>query len=108
MRLSPAIRWAATRWPDALFWARRRAAGWANAPLVLDPLRRLRWDGAPLDPHAAAPVEALLPRGAIAAALESLRKARPAHEALSALRDAAPIGDRRLLVGLQMLLEQGC
>ena len=96
------------RWPDALFWVRRRVAGWATAPLVLDPLQRLGWDGAPLERHAAPPAEAHLPRSAIAAALDRLREARPAHEALAALREAAPIGDRRLLVGLQLLVAQGC
>ena len=96
------------RWPDALFWKRRRAGGWQGEPLVLDPLRQLRGIGIAPDPHAIAPAEALLPRSAITAALELLRDPHPAHEALLELREAAPVGDRRLLVGLQRLVAGGC
>jgi flavin-dependent dehydrogenase len=99
---------AEPRFSEALFWSRRRAPRWADAPLVLHPLQRLRWDGLPPDLHRAAQAESLLPRRAIQTALEHLREARPAHEALAALRAAAPLEDRRLLVGLQLLVARGC
>ncbi len=54
-----------------------------------------------------APIEALLPRRAIAAALELLAAPQPAHAVLSRLRQAAPLDDLRLLVGLQLLVESG-
>jgi flavin-dependent dehydrogenase len=92
------------RWPDAPFWARRRPVAWKNAAITLDPRTLLRT----VDPaRDLAHVEALLPPRAIAAALETLADARPAHEAMTRLREVAPLGDRRLLVGLQELVARG-
>ncbi len=99
---------AESRWPDALFWRRRRAAVLATAPLWLDPRKALRWDGAAPDAQRTAASEALLPRAAVATLLETLRTPRPAHEALAVLRSAAPLSDRRLLHGLQLLIAHGC
>jgi flavin-dependent dehydrogenase len=92
------------RWSDALFWKRRHGVDWASMPLTLDPRRALLWDGREPAPDAIAPIEALLPPRAIRAVLERLARPCPAHEALAVLRDAAPLGDRRLLVGLQLLI----
>jgi hypothetical protein len=52
-------------------------------------------------------VEALLPPRALKRLLEALAAPRAAHEAMTLLRALAPIGDRRLLVGLQLLVERG-
>jgi hypothetical protein len=54
-----------------------------------------------------APIEALLPRRALSAALEAIVRPKPAHDVLSLLRHDAPLDDRRLLVGLQLLVESG-
>lgn len=96
------------RWPDATFWARRRPLDWKTAPLFLDPRRLLRWDGTPPRREVVAPVEALLPPPAVRALLDRLRTPTPAHEALELLRRAAPLEDRKLLVGLQYLVYAGC
>jgi hypothetical protein len=53
------------------------------------------------------PAEALLPPRAIATLLATLRVPQPAHAAMAGLRQLAPLGDRRLLVGLQRLIEHG-
>jgi flavin-dependent dehydrogenase len=95
------------RWPEALFWKRRHGVDWESMPITLDPRRILRWDGREPDREAIAPLEGLLPPRAIRAVLERLARPSPAHEALCALRDAAPLGDHRLLVGLQLLVEAG-
>lgn len=91
---------AEARFEAAPFWTRRRARSPDQAALSLQPLQALRSTGA----RACAAAEALLPRAAISAVLD-----RPglAHEALSALRAAAPLSDRRLLVGLQTLIAEG-
>jgi 2-polyprenyl-6-methoxyphenol hydroxylase-like FAD-dependent oxidoreductase len=96
-----------SRWPDAPFWVRRRPPDWTNAPLTLSPSALLRWDGTPPVRDAFARAETLLSRRAILATLHLLRTPQPAHAALRALRDHTPFGDRRLLVGLQLLLEHG-
>jgi flavin-dependent dehydrogenase len=96
------------RWPDSPFWARRRPIDFQAAPLFLDPLRVLQWDGAPLPRERVAPVEGLIPLYALRALLARLRNPMPAHQALAFLRSAAPVGDRQLLVGLQQLVALGC
>ena len=95
------------RFADARFWMRRHGIDWEGAPITLDPRWILRWHGVEPDPAAIAPVEKLLPPRAIRSLLDRLRRPAPPHEALGALRDAAPLGDRRVLVGLQMLVEGG-
>jgi hypothetical protein len=72
----------------------------------LDPESAIRAERAP-SARGIAHVEALLPPSAIAAVLAALVDARPAHEAMACLRKTAPLGDRRLLVGLQELLACG-
>lgn len=96
------------RWPQAPFWARRRPLDFGAAPVLLDPRKVLRWDGAALARARVAPVEALIPFHALRSVLGRLRQPTPAHEALTLLRAEAPVGDRRLLVGLQLLVSLGC
>ncbi|MDI1481970.1 NAD(P)/FAD-dependent oxidoreductase [Polyangium sp. y55x31] len=98
---------AEQRWPDSLFWMRRHGLDWQNEPIGLDPTEPLCWDGSKPDRRLIAPIEGVLPILAIERVLEFLRSPRPAHEALSALKVIAPLGDRRLLVGLQALVERG-
>ncbi len=91
------------RWPDAPFWARRRPiVDWKEAPVMLSPEATVVWGHAP-PPHA----EALLPPRALRELRAVLASPRPAHLALSRLRDIVPVGDRRLLVGLQALVVMG-
>ncbi len=94
------------RWSDAPFWARRRPGAWREAPITLDPAAMLRRGASP-SPAALAPVESLVPPKAIASALDAVGAATPAHALVSKLREAAPLGDRRLLVGLQRLVAVG-
>jgi flavin-dependent dehydrogenase len=98
---------AERRWPEALYWRRRQPPDFQRQPLWLAPVQQLRrgpreWNAAGL-----ARIEALAPRRAVAAALESLRTPQPAHAVLTALRASAPLDDRRLLVALQLLVEGG-
>jgi flavin-dependent dehydrogenase len=93
------------RWPAAPFWSRRRPPNWAMAPVTLAPTSLLHWDGRPLEREPQAKVEALLPRRAIAGALELMRAPQPAHNVLRTLREQVPMADRYLLVGLQVLVE---
>ena len=51
---------------------------------------------------ALAPVESLVPPRALARLIDSLDAPLAAHEAMGILREAAPIDDLRLLVGLQL------
>jgi flavin-dependent dehydrogenase len=95
-----------TRWRDAPFWARRRPGPWREAPITLDPGVMLRRGASP-SAAALAAVESLIPPRAIASTLDSVATATPAHALLSKLREAAPLGDRRLLVGLQRLVAVG-
>ncbi len=94
------------RWAGRPFWARRRPPDWRAEPVTLSPTSVLRWDGTPPPRETLATAEALLPRRAIATALDLLRTPQPAHVALGALREHALPGDRRLLVGLQILVER--
>jgi flavin-dependent dehydrogenase len=94
------------RWPDSLFWARRRPVAWREAEITLAPTAHLR----PADvasPAALARAEALVPHRAIATTLASVHAPTPAHVLLAALRESAPLGDKRLLVGLQLLVDAG-
>jgi flavin-dependent dehydrogenase len=95
------------RWPEALFWARRRTPDYRQAPLTMSPTALLRVAEARPSRERLAPVEALLPPRAITKLLDVLAAPRPAHEAMGALRSAAPVGDRRLLVGVQLLVKLG-
>ncbi len=95
------------RWPSATFWLRRRPGPWKTAPITLDPETVLaRPEGAPVR-DALASAESLVPPVAIAAALDGLVEPQPAHRVLDRMREAAPVVVRRLLVGLQLLLERG-
>jgi flavin-dependent dehydrogenase len=95
------------RWPEALFWRRRRPpVDWKTAPLTIDPRQPLLRSIERPALDALAPVETLLPPRAVAAVCSALKDERPAHEVMSILRGAAPLPDRRLLVGLQLLVEQ--
>jgi flavin-dependent dehydrogenase len=94
------------RWPASPFWARRRPVAWREVPITLGPEVMLR---AVHEPRAGAlwPAEALVPSRALRTALASLSMPRPAHEVMAQLRAIAPLGDRRLLVGVQRLVETG-
>jgi flavin-dependent dehydrogenase len=96
------------RWPEALFWMRRRPAESGLEALRLDPMMKLWWDGEAPAREAAAEVEALVraPQ-AVTRVLEFLRTPRRAHEAMSELKRHAPASDLRLLAGLQVLVERG-
>ena len=95
------------RFSEGLFWMRRQAIDWQAEPITLDPQATLQWDGREPEVGVIAPVEALLPPRVIHAVLDFLRTPRAAHEALAVLRTAAPLGDRRLLVGLEGLVALG-
>jgi flavin-dependent dehydrogenase len=94
------------RWPAAPFWARRRPVAWREVALTLGPEASLRAAGEP-GAEALWPAEALIPPRALRAVLASSSVPRPAHEVLSQLKALAPLGDRRLLVGVQLLVERG-
>jgi flavin-dependent dehydrogenase len=94
------------RWPSAPFWVRRRPPDWTQSALTLAPTATLFWDGRKRSPAELACVESLLPYRVITKILDLLRTPRSAADALLKLRDLAPIGDRRLLVALQLLV--GC
>lgn len=101
--------WLEHRWPDAPFWARRRPVDldgrpfdWKTVDLALAPDATLSWRAAP--PPGA---EAWLPRAALDALREATTTPAAAHEAMSAMAVVAPIGNRRLLVGMQWLLVAG-
>jgi flavin-dependent dehydrogenase len=94
------------RWCEAPFWARRRPGARRDAPITLDPAALLRRGPTPSF-AALARVEALVPPRAVASVLDAVAEATPANALLSRLREVAPLGDRRLLVGLQRLVETG-
>lgn len=93
---------AEARFADAPFWARRHPLPWRDAPLWLAPDAPLAWVRPPQ-----ARVEAILPPRAIAAVRHALAAPSPAHAVMSRLREVAPLPERRLLVGLQTLCEEG-
>ena len=95
-----------TRWPRALYWQRRQPIDLGRAAIWLSPVERLRRSSRDPADSALAPAEALVPRRAVAAAL-ALPGSEEAHLFLSALRQAAPLEDRRLLAALQLLVESG-
>jgi flavin-dependent dehydrogenase len=96
-----------SRWTDAPFWARRRPIDWRAAPITLAPTEQLRVGEAHESIAARAAAEALVPPRAIAAGLAAARMPVKAHVILETIRDAAPLDDKRLLVGLQLLVESG-
>jgi flavin-dependent dehydrogenase len=95
------------RWPDAPFWARRRPIDFQSAPLTLNPTALLRASATAPGRDRLAPVEALVPPRALGRLCAALATPHPAHEAMGLLRAQAPVGDRRLLVGLQLAVERG-
>jgi flavin-dependent dehydrogenase len=98
---------AERRWPKSPYWRRRLPVDFEQAEILLSPLDRLRRADRKPDAASEALVEALLPRRAVEVALDTLSTPQPAHAVLSALRRVAPLDDRRLLIGLQLLVEQG-
>jgi flavin-dependent dehydrogenase len=94
------------RWPDSLFWARRRPVAWREAEITLAPTVQLLPTEV-ASPAALARAEALVPPRAIATTLAAVHVPTPAHLLLAALRERAPLGDKRLLVGLQLLVDAG-
>jgi flavin-dependent dehydrogenase len=94
-----------SRWPNAPFWARRRPAPWRDAAIHLSPETLLE-PGSAVRSRLAR-VEALIPPRAIAKALRSVRGPTPAHLVLETIREASPLGDKRCLIGLEMLIDSG-
>jgi flavin-dependent dehydrogenase len=92
------------RWPDARFWARRRPTD-RGQPLTLDPEAILERAGGPA--RELASVEAMIPPRALATLLSTVERPQPAHAAMASLKAAAPVGDRRLILGLQLLVARG-
>lgn len=95
-----------TRWPEAPFWRRRRPGAWRQRPVRLHPEARLRAGVAP-SASSLAPVEALIPPRPLRRVLARLADAPSAHVLLAGLRAEAPLGDRRLLAGLEALVDAG-
>jgi flavin-dependent dehydrogenase len=95
------------RFPDAPFWARRRPIDHRSAAITIAPTARCRRGPAAATRDALAPVESLVPPRALARLVGALDTPLAAHEAMRILRGAAPIGDHRLLVGLQLAVERG-
>ena len=84
------------RWPDAPFWARRRAR------VALDPRATIVGaSGAPGRPVHLTPARA-------AALLDRCREGRPVHEAVRAFAEAYPdVPHQRAILGLQELVGRG-
>jgi flavin-dependent dehydrogenase len=96
-----------TRWPRSLFWTRRRPVAWRETAITLAPTALLRGT-AEAPASALARAEALAPPRILASTIGALRLTpRPAHAVLESLRASAPLGDTRLLVALQLLIEDG-
>ncbi len=95
------------RWSESLFWKRRHAIDWQDTRVGLDPRVLLRAVETSVDMHVLAPIEGLIPPRVVLSALVFCAKPRAAHEVLGHIRNLAPLGDRRLLVGLQALVSSG-
>jgi flavin-dependent dehydrogenase len=95
------------RFAGARFWERRRPIDHRAAPITLAPTATCRLGPVAPTRDALAPVESLLPPRALARLIAALERPLAAHEAVRVLRDAAPIGDLRLLVGLQQAVARG-
>jgi flavin-dependent dehydrogenase len=96
------------RFADAPYWKRRRAVGpdgaiasWQDVDLTLGPEQRLTLASRPTDA-----AEAWLPV-AVLEELASSPPRTPAHLVLKRLSQLAPLGVRRLIVGLQWLIATG-
>jgi len=103
---------AETRWPQELFWRRRRAPPPDTAAIWLDPRAALiaeaeRPSTAHLEGTAA--VEALLPPSEIARLLALCAAPSPAHGLARAFRESSPMpcSDREIIVVLQGLVTAG-
>jgi flavin-dependent dehydrogenase len=95
------------RFADAPFWARRRPIDYRTAEITIAPTARFRRGPVAATRDALAPVESLVPPRALAGLVAALDAPLAAHEAMRILREAAPIGDLRLLVGLQLAVGRG-
>jgi len=92
------------RWPEAPFWRRRRPGRWRERPVSLHPEAVLVRSDRPAPAGAVLAVEPLLPPVVISMALRAAALPVPAHALLARMRAAAPLGDRRLLAGLEALV----
>jgi flavin-dependent dehydrogenase len=95
------------RWPNATFWLRRRPGNWQARAITLHPEQQLQTADVVPSRDTLAAAEALLPPTAVAAALRAARAPQPAHAILARIRKIAPLGDRRLVAGLERLIERG-
>ncbi len=97
-----------TRWPDSLFWMRRRPFDERLLEIFLHPEARLRAIMGGGTPTILAEAESVLPPRAIRALLGRLQEPAPAHLAMEFLRaETGRLDDRRLLAGVQMLIRAG-
>lgn len=96
-----------TRWPSSIFWMRRHPVSLDNFQVFLDPGASL-FANQDNSEQMLARAEALLPPRAIRDLLARLKTPKPAHETLALLRElSGPLGDQRLLAGLQLLVIGG-
>ncbi|HEX9735418.1 MAG TPA: tryptophan 7-halogenase [Thermoanaerobaculia bacterium] len=89
------------RWPEAPFWRRRRTR------VTLDPRRPL--ERSPEAAQALARLRMYLPPAELTRLAGLFATPRPAHEAVAAFKDAddAGLSDRRIVLALQYLVEEG-
>jgi flavin-dependent dehydrogenase len=96
------------RWPSSLFWARRHPVDLSNFQPFIHPEAILVSGPVDIAPSDSATIESLLPPRAVRDLLSHLKTPQPAHEALMHLRTlTGPLGDQRLLAGLQLLVMAG-
>lgn len=98
---------AERRFKDGIFWKRRQQIDWKNIKIFLDPECKLQLLNPNVSQIDLADVEMLIPPYALKSLFRMLRQPVLAHELLANLRTIAPLEDRRLLVGVQALVEIG-
>jgi hypothetical protein len=97
------------RWPESLFWMRRQPIDLHNLEIFLHPERLLKRGVIRPAPREIAPVEALVPPGAVQSLLRQLVESPlPAHAAMQRLHDdTGGLEAIRLLAALQLLIRSG-
>ena len=92
------------RWPESLFWKRRHSPSLENFEVFLDPSAVLA-SNASVSREMLARAESLIPPRAIRDLLARMKEPIVAHDAMGLLRElCGPLGDVRLLGGLQLLI----
>ena len=96
-----------TRWPSP-FWLRRQPVSLDNFQVFLDPNAMLMTADREVSLQEMAKCEAFLPPRAIRDLFSRMKTETRAHEALALLKDSCgPLGDTRLLAGLQLMIMSG-